>query len=591
MNSIKNDVHSYSNSAEVVIKHLDLNVEVDFAKKIIAGKAKYRIENLNNAREIIFDSNNLTIEKITLDEKETPAQFHLGPTDKHLGQALHVGIQPQTQYLTIYYQTNPNAAALLWLDPEQTAGKEHPFLFTQSEAILARSWIPVQDSPGIRITYEATVKVPPSLLALMSAKNPQVKNDSGIYHFTMERPIPPYLLALAVGDIQFKAIGPRTGVYAEPSVVNKATYELEDMENMLTNAEKLYGPYAWERYDVLVLPPSFPFGGMENPRLTFATPTILVGDRSLVSLIAHELAHSWSGNLVTNATWNDFWLNEGFTVYFERRIMEEQEGKDYSDMLEELGYYDLVDALKEVKPQFTSLKTNLTGYDPDEGLTRIPYEKGYFLLRFIEEQVGRESFDSFLNQYFQEFAFQTVTTEQFLSYLQNNLVINPSLLEKINSWIYEPGMPKEIIFTSSQRFAKVKENLKRFEQGTPATDLAVNPWSTQEWEYFIHHLPSTLTLEEMSELDKAFNFTQSGNIKITSAWFSHVIQHHYTNAYEAIAYFLQNVGRRHYVLQVYKALAATPEGKAWALEIYKKARVNYHSVTRNSVDKVLGYIA
>lgn len=296
------DIHSFSKPKEAVITHLKWNAIISFEKKMIEATAEFTIQTSTIASKIILDTKNLNI--ISVKESFTDADliYSLGKKQEHLGQPLVIEITPNTKKIIIAYSTNPGAEALQWLTPVQTAGKLKPFLFTQSQAILARSWIPIQDSPGIRFTYEAQVQVPKELLALMSAENPQEKNESGLYSFKMKQKIPAYLMALAVGDLEFQSMGPRTGVYAEPSILTKAAYEFAETEDMIDVAESLYGPYQWDRYDILVLPPSFPFGGMENPRLTFATPTILAGDRSLTSLVAHELAHSWSGNLVTNAT-------------------------------------------------------------------------------------------------------------------------------------------------------------------------------------------------------------------------------------------------------------------------------------------------
>jgi aminopeptidase N len=417
------DPHSHARPNEAVITHLDLDLAVDMSARRIQGTATYAIS-AKDADSIVFDTEGLDIQGVTL-EDGSKAPFTLG-AESLLGRALTISIPKGTERLSIAYATGPGARALQWLDSQQTADKKKPFLFTQGQAILTRTWIPIQDSPGIRISYNATVQVPEDLMAVMSATNPQQRNADGRYTFAMKERIPPYLIALAVGDLAFKPLGARTGVYAEPGMVEKAAWEFADMEAMVAAAEGLYGPYRWGRYDVIVLPPSFPFGGMENPMLTFATPTIIAGDRSLTALIAHELAHSWSGNLVTNAVWDDFWLNEGFTVYFEKRICEKIYGKDYAEMLALLGRQDLERTMADIShsahPEDTRLKLHLEGRDPDDGMTDVAYEKGYAFLRTIEEKVGRAKFDAFVRNYFDAHAFESMTTEAFLELLQTELL-------------------------------------------------------------------------------------------------------------------------------------------------------------------------
>ncbi|MDO6391395.1 M1 family metallopeptidase [Pontibacter sp. BT731] len=586
------DVHSFARPAEAVARHLDLDIAVNFDEKVISGKASYQIENLAKGNEIVFDTRGLEIEQVYLGKEQTPTTFKLGDEKEFLGRPLIIAIQPETDYVTIQYRTTANADALQWLNPQQTAGKKHPFLFTQSQAILARTWIPIQDSPGIRITYSANVQVPNELMAVMSAENPQQKNNTGSYTFEMRQAIPSYLMALSVGDMVFKPIGQQTGIYAEPATIGAAVYEFAEMDKMLVAAEKLYGKYRWDRYDLLVLPPSFPFGGMENPRLTFVTPTVLAKDRSLTSLIAHELAHSWSGNLVTNGTWDDFWLNEGFTVYFERRIMEEIYGKDYADMLNVLGYQDLQNTLEELGPnsEDTRLKLDLEGRDPDEGLTDIAYEKGNFFLQNIERAVGRERFDQFLNKYFQTFAFQSTNTDLFLDFLRKELIQgDEKIAEQINieGWVYTPGLPEDHVKPTSKRFAQVEESFKAWQGGKPASQLQTKDWSSHEWLHFIRLLPEQMSQQQMADLDKAFGFTNSGNSEVLAAWFIHTIRNNYTAADKALDNFLTNVGRRKFLVPIYKALAATPEGKKKAQEIYSRAKPNYHAVSTNTLDAML----
>ena len=591
MNTV--DEYTYSHPDEAVVKHLELNIEVNFEKKTIAGKASYLFENKKNVNHIILDCKDLNISKVTLGKNEKETQFELSELRPYMGNSLTIQIEPGEEWIHIYYSTNPEAGAVQWLEPIQTSGKKHPFMFTQSQSILARTWVPCQDFPGIKITYNAEVKVPSGLLAVMSAKNPEKSNLAGRYKFKMEQPIPSYLLALAVGDLKFAEIGKRTGVYAEPDVINSAVYELSEMEDMLFTAEKLYGRYSWERYDVIILPPSFPFGGMENPRLTFATPTILAGDRSLTSLIAHEMAHSWSGNLVTNSTWNDFWLNEGFTVYFERRIMEEHYGKSFADMLALLGYQDLIDEVKALgeNNKDTWLKGQLQGRDPDEIMTNIPYEKGYFFLRLIEETTGREVFDNFLKKYFAKYAFQTMNTEQFIDYMKVNLFQNDNeSLNNINidAWVYGGGIPKNCPKIKSDRFDAVDAVLAQWNNGTTADKLNTKNWSTHEWIHFLRNLNSTQTVDNLKQLDNAFHFTQSGNSEILCIWLENSIRNNYLTAYDTLESFLTKIGRRKFLTPLYTELVKTDKGKELALKIYQKARPNYHSVSTGTIDKLVG---
>ncbi|MBU6122078.1 M1 family metallopeptidase [Hymenobacter siberiensis] len=590
------DPHSYAGDSPVRVRHLALALAVDFDQHTLAGTVTWHLANPGAATALVLDTRDLSIEAVeTLDAtgRATPTAFTLGPPDAILGQALRVALPPTATAVHIRYRTAPHAAALQWLAPEQTAGTE-PFLFTQSQAILARTWLPCQDSPGIRFTYEATVHVPAHLLALMSAENPQALDPSGEYHFRMAQPIPAYLMALAVGDLAFAPLSNRTGIYAEPATLPAATHEFADLENMVAAAEQLYGPYRWERYDLLVLPPSFPFGGMENPRLTFVTPTILAGDRSLTSLVAHELAHSWSGNLVTNGTWNDFWLNEGFTVYFERRIMEHLYGREYADMLQVLGRTALHHTIEEIgaaSPD-THLHLALAGRDPDEGLTEIAYEKGCALLLTLESLISRPRLDAFIKEYFARFSFQAMDTATFLHYLRAELLDRETGLEarlNLAAWVDGPGLPPNAPTPTSRRFAEVDQALAGLQAGTAPTALLplATEWGSHEWVHFLHGLSPTLAAEQLAALDDSFHFTTSGNAEILAAWFPHTIRAGYAAADGAVKKFLLHVGRRKFVVPLYQALLATPDGLARARAIYAEARPNYHSVTTSTLDSLL----
>ena len=459
---IVKDFHSFSNPAEAVAKHLDLDIKVDFDTQTISGKAFWQIENTAKGNEIIFDENTLNITKVTLGEEEKETKFELGKEVEFHGKPLHITIEPTTTKVNIYYNTTKESIALQWLKPEQTADKKKPFLFSQGESIWSRTWIPCQDSPGVRFTYNAKVTMPKDLMAVMSAVNPLQKNNTGIYTFQQEKAIPSYLMAIAVGDIEFKPIDYRTGVYAEHTVINKAKWEFGELGKMVNAAEKLFGPYQWGRYDVIVLPPSFPYGGMENPNLTFLTPTVLAGDRSLTSLLAHELGHSWSGNLVTNATWDDIWLNEGFTTYVEHRIGEEVFGTNEAKMKDVLSRNALKINLDEIGKDSpdSRLKVETSGRNPDDGLSDIPYEKGYAFLQTVEAVVGRKKFDQFITNYFKKHAFQSITTEDFVDYFNKNLIKDDKALAdkiKLNDWIYKPGIPDNIITPVSKDFNSIDD--------------------------------------------------------------------------------------------------------------------------------------
>jgi len=586
-----NDPHTYANPNMAVVTHLNWDAAVNFENQRITATATWDIETADNAEEIVFDTYGLEIKGVKVDGKNS--DYALGDFKEELGRPLSIPVTSETKQVSIIYETTDEAHALQWLDPEQTAGKEKPFLFTQSQAILARTWIPTQDSPGIRFTYDANVKVPEGMLALMSAENPKEKNESGQYSFKMPQPVPSYLMALSVGDIYFKPVSERTGVYAEASLLDTAVWEFADLEKMVQAAEGLYGPYAWGQYDIIVLPPSFPFGGMENPRLTFATPTILAGDRSLVALVAHELAHSWSGNLVTNATWNDFWLNEGFTVYFEQRIMEEVYGRDYSEMLASLTrdalQRDAAEMLKEV-PEDTKLKLDLEGRNPDEGVTSIPYDKGYFFLRLVEETVGREKFDAFLKQYFETYKFKVMTTEGFVSYMKENLLTEEQVDEiMLNEWIYETGIPNNLPEVKSERFVAVDDALNSFlNEGTVPSKELTDKWTTHEWLHFINSLPREMEKGKLAKLDEAYDLTHTGNSEVAAAWFQPTIRSGYEPVYPRVESFLISVGRRKFLTPTYEALQES--GKVeMANSIYEKARPNYHAVSRGTMDNLLDY--
>ncbi len=591
--TIANDVHSFGKPNEVAIKHMHLDLAIDFKEEILQGSVRLDLENKTGSDKLHLDTKDLTIKKVTLDDG-SETKYQIKDEVEHLGQEMIVDITPETKSVTIEYATSEEAEALQWLSPEQTSGGEYPFLFSQSQAILARSWIPCQDGPGVKFTYTAKMTTDPNLMVLMSAENGTEKNADGIYTFKMEQPVSSYLMALTAGDLEYRSTGRNSGVYAEPNMLEASAWEFADMQSMIDSAEELYGPYQWGQYDVVVLPPSFPFGGMENPRLTFATPTIIAGDRSLVSLIAHELAHSWSGNLVTNETWNDFWLNEGFTVYFEQRIMEKIYGQDYADMETKLGMGGLKETIADLtakgKKEDTHLYLNLEGRNPDDGLTDVAYEKGRFFLQTIEKAVGREKFDAFLKGYFTENAFKAMNTERFLEYLDEHLYQgDAALADQINAdaWVYGPGLPDNAPDPHSSELDKVEAQVEAFVGGTAPADLDTAGWTTHHWLYFLRALPEALTSEQMAALDASFGFTDSGNSEILCDWFQHCIQNEYKEAYPKMEHFLTHVGRRKFLTPLYKRLVKTEDGTEWAKRVFELARPGYHFVSENTIQELL----
>lgn len=596
--SSKISTHSFSNVDKIHTKHLSLELDVNFKNKTLYGVARHEMDN-HGSDTAIFDIKALEIQKVTIgrgDEHET--DFIIGKNDELLGQPLFVKIKKYTKFINIYYKTTEETEALDWLDPKLTAGRKFPFMYSQGEAILTRSWIPIQDAPSNRITYSADVKVPKDLLALMSAENPTNLNPEGKYHFEMKKPIPSYLIAIAVGNLRYIKLGKDCGVYSEPELTEKCRYEFVDMPKMIEAAENIYGKYQWGKYDVLLLPYSFPFGGMENPKLTFANPTLLAGDRSLVSVIAHELAHSWSGNLVTNAAWEDFWLNEGFTVYFENRIMEELYGKEVADMLAIIEFQELESEMNDIShsdhPEDTQLKLKLESRNPDDGMTSIAYVKGAFFLKTLEQKVGRELFDKFLKSYFKKFSFKTITTEDFINYLNAEL-LNPNKIEfNTKEWIYEEGIPDNCIKLSSKRFDVVNKLADRFANGEDIfktkrkkDKITRDKFNTQEWLTFIRRLPKKMDPAQLKKLDDKLNFKGWGNSEIMTEWYILGIESGYKGIRPQMKRFLYKVGRRKYIAPIYSALIKTPENLLWAKKVFLRANVSYHFVTFSTVNEML----
>jgi len=590
------DRHSFARPDEVRVTHVALDLRADFTARRLAGTATLTLARQPGSAAVVLDTNKLAIDAITAPDGR-PLAFTLGETDPILGRPLTVTLPDGVTSIAVRYRTDPAADALQWLAPSQTAGKRHPYLYSQGEAILTRSWIPTQDSPGIRQTYSARLVVPDGLRAVMSAEQltpDGVATPEGrAFEFRLTQAVPPYLIALAVGDIAFRSVGPRTGVFSEPSVVEMAASEFAEMERMVEAAESILGPYAWGRYDVLVLPPSFPFGGMENPRLTFATPTVLAGDRSLVSLVAHELAHSWTGNLVTNATWNDFWLNEGFTSYVELRIMEAMYGAPRAAMLELLARTELQEEITRLggsSAADTRLHLDLTGRNPDDGMTLIAYDKGAALLRLIEVTVGRDRFDAYLKGYLRRHAFQSITTAAFVDDIRRHLISGDTALEerlRLDDWIYAPGLPGNAVVPTSDALDRAQAQATAFAGGAAASSLMVKGWTTQEWQRFLNTLPASLSAANVAELDRAFMLSRQRNSEVLFSWLRVAMRVRHPAAMVSLERFLTEQGRRKFLRPLYEDLMTTEWGKAEAKRIYATARPLYHSVSVGTLDAIV----
>ena len=583
------DYFTFANTDQFVTEHLALDLTADFDAEELRGFAMLTMRRLDGAAtEVILDTRDLTITSVAVLQSgnSLSADFRSGEAHDSLGTPLFISVPADIgeQFdLMIEYNTSPKSTALQWLPPELTAGGKHPLMFSQSQAVHARSWVPLQDTPAIRITYEATVRTPESLLAVMSANNDPLTPRTGEYHFDMPQPIPSYLLAISVGNLYFAPLGEDTGVYTEPELLDASVYEFADTQAMLELAEKMYGPYEWGRYDLLVLPPSFPYGGMENPRLSFITPSLLAGDRSLVSVIAHELAHSWSGNLVTNATWRDGWLNEGMTSYFESRLMEVIYDVKRVDEERVLMYRELLLDLEEVPEHMQALAPRLDDTTSEDFQGGIHYSKGQLFLEYLEKAFGREAFDEFLTSYFKEFAFGTITTEQFLDYLEANLLSqegSPVTREQAEQWTYQPGLPEGTPIPQSENLDSAEAlAIAWAEEKVDLAEIPFAEYSPQAKIHFINSLPADLAFEKLAELDEGLGLSETQNAEIGRTWFIQVATRRYTDAYEHMEVHLSRFGRGRLIAPVYRALAMNGEDLELASEIFARARGAYHPLT------------
>ena len=586
----RTDPHSYFDDSQPRTRHIGLELEVDFEEHRLEGWAMLDLGEPSEG-PLDLDTKDLEIYAVEGEGGE-PIPFERGEEEPVLGKRLRIHLPEGTRRVTIEYVTSPEAIGLQWLDPAQTEGKAHPFVFTHFQPIHARTCMPCQDSPRARVVYRAAITVPSELTAVMSAgsagKGPGDHPGTTTYLFDMPQAIPTYLIALAVGKLDSRALSPRSRVWAERGTVEAAAHEFAAIEDMITKAEELFGSYEWDRYDMIVLPPSFPYGGMENPRLTFLTPTLLAGDRSLVDVVAHELAHSWTGNLVTNASVDHFWLNEGATVWAERRIVEALHGEDAAALGWAIGEKALQAEFKRfgADAAVTRLRNDLTGTDPDDVFSSIPYEKGARFLVLLERIAGRERFDAFIRSYIKKFRFTSITTEEFMDFVNQEL---PGVADEVGAdeWLYQPGMPENApVFRSSQLEA-LNELADGFADGSRPTAAQIEGWSPAEMLVYLQRLPRPLDEEACRWLDENLELTERGNYEILVEWLTIAAASDYEPVFARVREVLLRVGRMKYLRPLYKALGGHPRTQALAREVYAAASPGYHELSRRVTETVM----
>ncbi|KAH0936849.1 hypothetical protein HID58_004310 [Brassica napus] len=604
------DPHSFTDSTHPLTTHVSLSLYLSFPTSTIHASALLTLSSPFSGT-LSLDSRSLSLSSILDPQTLHPLPHSLSPTpDPIRGTEISVVLSGQSQILLIY-STSPAASALQWLSPPQTFSKTHPYVYTQCQAIHARSIFPCQDTPARRIRYDVVMNIPASLSAVMSARHVRRRlplpeeathldsslcwcaEDRVVEEFVMEQPIPPYLFAFAVGELGFREVGPRTRVYAESAdveVLDAAEVEFAGAEEMIRQGEKLFGEYDWERFDLLVLPPSFPYGGMENPRMVFLTPTVIKGDASGGQVVAHELAHSWTGNLITNVNNEHFWLNEGFTTYAERRIVEVVQGADIATLNMGIGWRGLKDEMERFKDNLecTKLKNNQQGVDPDDVYSQVPYEKGFQFVLRIERQVGRTAFDEFLKKYIATFKFKSIDTDTFLDFLKANI---PGIEKEINLelWTEGVGIPEDAYEPVSTIYTKIISLAEEFKQGKMPSEDEVAEWKGQEWELYLENLPKSCEPSQVIALDKRYRLAESKDYEVKVSFLQVAISSKCREYHGEVEKTLKTVGRMKYLRPLFNALAQSggTEEKQLAKQVFAEARETYHPIAQGVVESIL----
>lgn len=605
-----NDYHSYANVEQFRITRMELDLRVwiinGSTSKSLDGFVALEIKRLDpNATELVLDTKGLLISEVS--QKATDVlgatskdqstwvsrPFHMGKSDPILGSPLVIELPPSkktTELIKIDYETTENASGLVWLDAKKALGLTKPFLYTRSEGIGARTWIPLQDTPQVRMTYAVRLHTPPEMKAVMSGENDVKIKGRGEYLFEMSKPEPAWSIALVVGDLKYKETGPRSGVYADKALINTAAKAFADTESMLQADEKMFGTYRWSRYDVVVMPPNYPTIGASDPRVAFVSPTVVAEDDSATAALARLLAHSWAGALVSNAGWRDLWLNEGIAAYMESRTIAALYGAERASTEELTGLKALRAELAALKPADQLLAVDLRGRDPLQGYTAVPYEKGRLFLNFLDAKFGREHFDAFLRGYFDHFAYKTVSTEQFIQYLRETLLDRypgTVTLAEVDQWVNGPGIPAYAVLPVSNMLQPVDQTRAAFLSGKLQAKQFGADWLSEQWIYFFDNLPGPLSAPQMLALDQAHGFTKSSDGAIESSWLGQVIAADYRPAYPRLEEFLSSVGEVKLITPLYVQLMKTDSGATLAKRIYTKARPAYHPDTTAAIDTIV----
>uniref|UniRef100_A0A3P9IS18 Leukotriene A(4) hydrolase n=1 Tax=Oryzias latipes TaxID=8090 RepID=A0A3P9IS18_ORYLA len=602
------DPCSFSSPSRCVTKHLNLHLRVDFRRRVIAGTVELTVEALeDNFSLLTLDTRDLNV--VSVSANQQPARFTLASKHSFKGTQLDITLpfhlsRGQHVIVQVVYETSPSASALQWLTPEQTAGKKQPYLFSQCQAHHCRSMVPCQDTPSVKHTYYAQVSVPKDLVAVMSAVRDgqeEEPEDSSriVYRFRQPVPMPSYLIAIVVGALESREIGPRSRVWSEKEFVDKAAFEFSETETMLKTAEDLAGPYVWGQYDILVLPPSFPYGGMENPCLTFATPTLLAGDKSLSTVIAHEISHSWTGNLVTNKTWEHFWLNEGHTVYLERMIGRQMYGEQFRQFKAMGGWKDLQDSVNTFGPNnpLTNLVPSLQDVDPDDAFSSVPYEKGFALLYHLEELMGGpEVFMGFVKSYIQLYAYGSVTTDDWKNYLFTYFKDQAEALNRVdwNAWMFTPGMPPvkpqydttlaDACIALSQRWTKAgDQDLDGFSESDVKT---LSSHQLIEFLSLLLH-ENPLPLNHVKKMQEVYGLNTCTNSEIRFRWLKLCVRSKWEEAVPLALKMATEQGRMKFTRPLFREVFNFNKYRNEAVQVFAAHRTAMHPVTAGLVAKDL----